>query len=179
MASAIGVLGNPDDEEDDYEYFYNTMIRGTFGDTAAQVLRYGLPALAGYNFSGTFNDPIAQRWQNGFTDKDKQIDLTLGTRNNNTPSPSLLRNYADIDYVQLVSYTNGSGERVMERPEMHLLNRMVEHYKTMRRTMEAKIATGIDLFRNRFEYNGRVFFGIDKKHDWERDEQEVKFIEVN
>jgi hypothetical protein len=76
MSSAIGALFNPDDEEDDYEYFYNTMIRGTFGDTAAQVLRYGLPALAGYNFSGTFNDPIAQRWQNGFTNKDKQIDLT-------------------------------------------------------------------------------------------------------
>jgi hypothetical protein len=61
---------------------------------------------------------------------------------------------------------------------MHLLNRMVEYYKTMRRTMEAKIATGTDLFRNRFSYNGRKYMAIDKKHDWEREEQEVKFIEV-
>jgi hypothetical protein len=45
--------------------------------------------------------------------------------------------------------------------------------------MEATIATGIDLFRNRFSYNGRKYMAIDKKHDWEREEQEVKFIEVS
>lgn len=113
----------------------------------------------------------------GFSE-DKQIDLDLGTYNNNTSSPALLRTWDDGGYVELVSYTNGSGEKVLERPEMHLLNRMVEYYKTMRRTMEAKIATGIDIFRNRFAYNGRKYMAIDKKHDWEREEQEVKFIEV-
>jgi hypothetical protein len=113
----------------------------------------------------------------GFSE-DKQTDLTFGTWNNNLPSPSLLRTYDNQGYIQTIGYTASDGTTVSERPEMHLLNRMVEYYKTMRRTMEAKIATGIDLFRNRFAYNGRKYMAIDKKHDWEREEQEVKFIEV-
>lgn len=113
----------------------------------------------------------------GFSEN-KQIDLSLGTNNNNTPSPSLLRTYDNLGFIENISYTASDGSTVQERPEMHLLNRMVEYYKTMRRTMEAKIATGIDLFRNRFSYNGRKYMAIDKKHDWEREEQEVKFIEV-
>lgn len=113
----------------------------------------------------------------GFSEN-KQIDLTLGTNNSNTPSPSLLRTYGNDGYVENIGYTASDGSTIQERPEMHLLNRMVEYYKTMRRTMEAKIATGIDLFRNRFSYNGRKYMAIDKKHDWEREEQEVKFIEV-
>lgn len=113
----------------------------------------------------------------GFSE-DKSIDLTFGTNNNNLPSPSLLRTYGNEGYVENIAYTASDGTTVSERPEMHLLNRMVEYYKEVRRTMEAKIATGIDLFRNRFSYNGRKYMAIDKKHDWEREEQEVKFIEV-
>ena len=113
----------------------------------------------------------------GFSEN-KQIDLTLGTNNSNNPSPSLLRSYGNEGYIVDIGYIASDGSMVAERPEMHLLNRMVEYYKTMRRTMEAKIATGIDLFRNRFSYNGRKYMAIDKKHDWEREEQEVKFIEV-
>ena len=113
----------------------------------------------------------------GFSE-DKTIDLTFGTNNNNLPSPSLLRTYGNEGYVETIGYTASDGSTVQERPEMHLLNRMVEYYKIMRRTMEAKIATGIDIFRNRFSYNGRKYMAIDKKHDWEREEQEVKFIEV-
>ena len=113
----------------------------------------------------------------GFSEN-KQIDLTFGTENHNTSSPSLLRTYGNEAYLTDIGYTASDGSVVAERPEMHLLNRMVEYYKTMRRTMEAKIATGIDIFRNRFSYNGRKYMAIDKKHDWEREEQEVKFIEV-
>ena len=113
----------------------------------------------------------------GFSE-DKSIDLTFGTDNKNLPSPSLLRTYGNEGYIVDIGYIASDGSMVAERPEMHLLNRMVEYYKTMRRTMEAKIATGIDLFRNRFSYNGRKYMAIDKKHDWEREEQEVKFIEV-
>ena len=99
--------------------------------------------------------------------------------NHNYPSPSLLRTFNNEGYIEFIGYTATDGSTISERPEMHLLNRMVEQYKTMRRTMSAKIATGIDIFRNRFAYNGRKFMAIDKKHDWEREEQEVKFIEVN
>lgn len=114
----------------------------------------------------------------GFSE-DKTIDLTMGTNNNNAASPSLMRTYGNEGYVGTVSYLTADGQRTEERPEMHLLGRLVNQYRTMRRTMEAKIATGLDLFRNRFSYNGKFFMAIDKKHDWEREEQEVKFIEVN
>jgi hypothetical protein len=116
--------------------------------------------------------------ESGFSE-DKEKELTFGTYNLNYSSPSLLRSYDNNGYIQDVGYTASDGSVVAERPEIHLLNRMVEYYKTMRRTMEAKIATGIDLFRNRFSYNGRKYMAIDKKHDWEREEQEVKFIEVS
>ena len=115
----------------------------------------------------------------GFSE-DKEKTLSFGTINNNDyPYYAFLRNSANTAYIQNVEYAAADGSTVSERPEMHLLNRMVEQYKTMRRTMTAKIATGIDLFRQRFAYNGRLFMAIDKKHDWEREEQEVKFIEVN
>jgi hypothetical protein len=114
----------------------------------------------------------------GFSEN-KQIDLTFGTYNLNVQSPALLRTYSNDGYVQMIGYTKTDGTNVLERLEMHLLGRMVEYYKDVRRTMEAKIATGLDLFRNRFLYNGRKYMAIDKKHDWEREEQEVKFIEVD
>lgn len=113
----------------------------------------------------------------GFSEN-KETSLSFGSYNNNFSSPSFLRQYDSDSYLMNMEYTKADGTVVEERPEMHLLNRMVEYYKTMRRTMEAKIATGIDLFRNRFSYNGRKYMAIDKKHDWEREEQEVKFIEV-
>jgi len=113
----------------------------------------------------------------GFSE-DKEITLDLGTNNNNSPSMALLKNNDGSAYITALDYVREIGNTYSERPEMHLLNRMVEYYKTVRRTMEAKIATGIDLFRNRFSYNGRKYMAIDKKHDWEREEQEVKFIEV-
>jgi len=113
----------------------------------------------------------------GFSE-DKDINLEIGTNNNNRRSASLLRDYDNDHDITTLEYVKANGTTVSERPEIHLLNRMVEYYKTMRRTMEAKIATGIDLFRNRFSYNGRKYMAIDKKHDWEREEQEVKFIEV-
>lgn len=114
----------------------------------------------------------------GFSE-DKTIDLEMGTNNNNAASPSLMRTYGNDGYVGKVSYLTADGQLTEERPEMHLLGRLVNQYRTMRRTMEAKIETGLDLFRNRFSYNGKLFMAIDKKHDWEREEQEVKFIEVN
>ena len=112
----------------------------------------------------------------GFS-QEKEINLKLGTNNNNAPSPSLLRQNTS-NFIESIEYTK-NGLISNERPEMHLLNRMAEYYKEVRRTMEAKIATGIDLFHNRFLYNGRKYMAIDKKHDWEREEQEVKFIEVD
>ena len=56
------------------------------------------------------------------------------------------KNPAEPEFVQTVEEVLSSLEPVIDKhPEyekVDLLNRMVEYYKTMRRTMEAKIATG-------------------------------------
>jgi hypothetical protein len=93
MASVIGGLFNPDDEEDNDDYFYNTMIRENFGDKTAEVFRYGLPALLNINYTGTFQDPIASKWTRGFTGKEGSIELT------EFPALSTLK-----DVVDAVSY---------------------------------------------------------------------------
>lgn len=116
--------------------------------------------------------------QSGFSE-DKTIDLTIGTDNNNKDStPSFLKDTDGTTNITSLQYYSG-GNVVNERPEEHLLNRMATYYNQVRRAFKATVETGIDLLTTRYTYLGRYFFGIDKKHDWRNDEQEVKFIEVN
>lgn len=113
---------------------------------------------------------------NGFTDK-KQIDLNIGTNNNNQDSPSFVRTSSAGDYLENMTYRNSSGT-YGERPEIHLLKRLAKYYSKMRRTMSATIKAGNDIFRTLYKHNGRTFFGIDASHNWRDDEQQVKFMEV-
>ena len=111
----------------------------------------------------------------GFSDE-KEISLGIGTMNGNRRATNLIRQ--GTTYPESLPYTKDGGE-VNERPEMHLLERISTQYNQVRRTMKANIETGVDIFRKRFAYKERHFMAIDKKHNWEREEQEVKFIEVS
>jgi hypothetical protein len=125
--------------------------------------------------TNTYRRVIMQR---GFSE-DKEINLTIGTDNNNKDStPSFLKDSDGTTNISTLQYFS-NGNVVNERPEEHLLGRMVSYYNQMRRAFKATVSTGIDLLTTKYTYLDRYFFGIDKKHDWERDEQEVKFIEVN
>ena len=116
--------------------------------------------------------------QSGFSEE-KSIELSIGTDNNNKDStPSFLKDSDGTTNISTLQYFS-NGNVVNERPEEHLLGRMVAYYNQMRRAFKATVSTGIDLLTTKYTYLDRYFFGIDKKHDWERDEQEVKFIEVN
>ena len=125
--------------------------------------------------TNTYRRVIMQR---GFSE-DKEINLIIGTDNNNKDStPSFLKDSDGTTNISTLQYFS-NGNVVNERPEEHLLGRMVEYYNQMRRAFKATVSTGIDLLTTKYTYLDRYFFGIDKKHDWERDEQEVRFIEVN
>lgn len=116
--------------------------------------------------------------QSGFSDE-KSIELTIGTDNNNKDStPSFLKAEDGTTNIEYLQYYSG-GNIVNERPEEHLLNRLATYYNQVRRAFRATVTTGIDLLTTRYSYLGRYFFGVDKKHDWRNDEQEVRFIEVN
>lgn len=106
----------------------------------------------------------------------KTITAKLGTTNNNTPSPTFLKSSPTV-YIEAIDY-NKEGVTSAERPEMHLLNRMAAYYNQVRRAFKATVESGADLFARRYIFNNRMFFGIDRKHDWREDRQEVKFIEI-
>ena len=115
--------------------------------------------------------------------EDKEISLSVGTINNNYPSPCFLMD-ANEKYVESLNYYYQGGAVKGMRPEMNLLSRMVKHYNQMRRTYKAVLQVnmgsglGLDYFTYRYTYLGRKFFGVLCQQDWRDDTQEVKFIEV-
>ena len=118
----------------------------------------------------------------GFSD-DKEIDVSIGTINNNYPSPCFVKD-SNNNYIESLKYYYEGGIIKSERPEMNLLNRIVAHYNVIRRTFTAILkinmgtGVGLDFFKYRYTYLGKIFFGIDVQHNWRDDKQEVKFIEV-
>ena len=116
--------------------------------------------------------------QSGFSE-DKEIDLTIGTDNNNRNNTSaFILNSNGTENISTMPYMK-EGLTQNERPEEHLLNRMATYYNQVRRTFKAIAESGVDIFNKKYTYLGRQFFGIDKKHNWRDDEQEIKFIEVS
>jgi hypothetical protein len=115
----------------------------------------------------------------GFSDE-KEINLEIGTYNNNLISPVFLRDILNAgEYVQSVEYlTSDEYHSANERPEIHLLNRLEAYCKIVRKTFTATLTAGLDLIKKRYTYLNSAFFGIDARHNWRDDTQEVKFIEV-
>lgn len=131
-------------------------------------------------------DTIAsQRTQNSYRktilqagfESEKTVTLTLGTNNNNTPSPVFLIDRNNQKF-ESISYWIDSNQTKTERPEMNLLNRIAAQYQAVRRNYTAMLKSGIDLI-SPFSYLSKRFFGIDAQHNWRDDTQEVKFIEVS
>lgn len=111
----------------------------------------------------------------GFSDE-KEVPLIIGTYNNNKQSVSFLKK-TSTTYIENFRYFSGTSY-VEQRPELHLLARLVAYYNQVRRTFKGILEIGLDLLNNRYTYIGRKFFGIAAKTRWRDDIQEVKFIEV-
>ena len=131
-------------------------------------------------YLSAINETASQRTKNvyrqdvlnsGFAE-DNEVSLAIGTMNNNIPSNEFIKSNATT-YIETLSY-NG----VSQRPEMHLLERMVTYYDRVRQTLRAKVGTGLGLLDTLYSHGGRVFVGIDAQHNWRDDTQEVEFIEV-
>ena len=107
----------------------------------------------------------------GFSE-DEEVQLAIGTMNNNLPSDEFIKSDATT-YIETLSYSG-----VSQRPEMHLISRMASYYDRVRQTLMATVGTGRDLFSTLYSHGGRVFVGIDANHNWRDDIQDVQFIEV-
>ena len=113
--------------------------------------------------------------QSGFSGE-QQIDLTLGTYNNNVDSASFLKVPGVQDeYLQKISYVLIG----QVRPEVRLLQRLVAQYGQVRRTFQAVAAQNLDLLTSRYQYLYRAFVGIRKETDWQDEKEIVKFLEID
>lgn len=107
----------------------------------------------------------------GFSEE-KQIQLTVGSMNNNTPSPSLLKTSTG-DYLTTLHYMDYA-----LRPELRLLNRLVVQRKEVRRVFQAIAQRGVDVMLTKFNYLEKKFFGIRTATDWRTGREKLTFIEV-
>jgi thymidylate kinase len=113
--------------------------------------------------------------QSGFSGE-QQIELTLGTYNNNVDSASFLKEPGVAgEYLQKMSYVL-SGQ---VRPEVRLLQRLVAQYGQVRRTFQAVAAQNLDLVTSRYQYLYRAYIGIRKETDWQDEKEIVKFLEID
>lgn len=114
----------------------------------------------------------------GFTGS-KQIETIIGTFNNNQPNASFIQTYDSTQQtynnIESFVYRRDSSER----PEMHLLDRMVAHGSEVRKNITYCVRSFVaDLMQTIYQKGSKYFFGVDAKHDWREDEQEIKFIEI-
>lgn len=114
--------------------------------------------------------------QSGFSE-DKEISLLVGTMNNNVESLSFVKD-SPTSYTESMTYWTGDHTVKYQRPEIHLLDRMVGYYSIIRRTLHAVIGHSLDLLLTRYNDHVRNYFGIHQQVSWRDDTEIVKFIEV-
>lgn len=122
----------------------------------------------------------------GFSD-DVEVDLGIGTWNNNIPSVNLLVD-SNSDYIQQLTYkpASGSGESYVpadtHRPEIRLLDYMQLYYMQKRHIYKATVhrdveGVAVDFYRDIFRYEDRNFAAVLSSRDWKKDTIRAKFIE--
>ena len=125
----------------------------------------------------TSNTYYRQLMSAGFDD-DKAITIEIGTRNNNLPSVSFLRQASDHQlYLESMTYRNGNNTYT-QRPEMHLLDLLSDYCAIIRQTLSAIIVSEIDLIMTRYTYKNRNYIGIRNKTEWRDDIINAEFIEI-
>ena len=111
----------------------------------------------------------------GFSEE-KSIDLKIGTYNNNYDSVSFIKQNLTT-YIERFPYIDASAI-INQRPELHLLDRMVYYYGYVRRMFRCNVLRGLDYMQTLYGYNYRSYFGVKTSTEWRDDTEEVKFIEV-
>ena len=120
-------------------------------------------------------------WQyigNGQQDEEASSELKIGTNNNNVGNRQFLRESDTLNYVRKLVYSATGGGTIGDRPESHLLARMVTHYSQTRRSMNARLRSSLNLYDQLYTYRGRTFFALEASREWAEDTTEVQFVEV-
>lgn len=107
---------------------------------------------------------------------EKIVNLSIGTYNNNEDSPSFI--LLDGNYLTTLTYRRDNGNTYKQRPEKNLVERMYRENIKIRETIDMITSFGLNFCKTVYEWKNRVFFGIKKQTNWNKDTVEVKFIEV-
>ena len=160
-------------------YLYDDETTSNYFDTHSRIISelsvdflQNIDPMASRRSKNTYRQQILN---SGFSEA-KETDLSIGTFNNNIPSPCFIKRDSTTYIESLTYYTSSSTES--KRPELSLLSRMVTQYGQVRRAFTAVIRGSLSLIVNRYTYLSRYFFGVVKEHKWRDDIQEIKFIEV-
>lgn len=131
------------------------------------------PLAASYRDTNVYRKNIIL---SGFSEE-KTIETILGTYNNNVPSASFIKSNSST-YIVFFPYIDASAT-INQRPELHLLDRMVSQFGAVRRTFSGVVQRGVELMQTRYTYLGLRFFGVKDQTNWRDDTEEIKFIEVS
>ena len=109
----------------------------------------------------------------------QEINLDIGTMNNNLQSITFLRDKLLTEYVEKLRYNVGDSV-LWQRPEEVLLARLASHYKEIRRvyTGEVRVTNDVNIPSKLWKYQGRYFMAINHQQDWLMERQTVKWLEV-
>lgn len=130
-----------------------------------------------YNFEMDNDENIYEGINDNAISGKKNVELNIATNNSNHLCSSFLtaksgQSGTTHQYVDKIKYGN-----TFERPEENLLRHMMKYYNEVRQIIRIKSRPFLDPTKH-YEKNGRYYVGIDYKHEWADDAQEVKFIEV-
>ena len=114
---------------------------------------------------------------------EKKIDLDLGTINNNNAGYNFIETInlttQKYEYLERLPYMQTASTTYNERPELHLLNRMVAQCGVIRRTLTATVQNMLNTFNCLHTYQGKTYYGIHQEVNYRDDTASMKFIEVN
>lgn len=114
----------------------------------------------------------------GQENEDAEVELKIGTDNNNVASIQFIREDSSLANRTSLNYNGYGGGIVGQRPESHLLARLAQHYNQTRRFMTAKVDADLDIFGTLYTYGSRTFYAVDSNHEWSDDAQELTLIET-
>lgn len=158
----------PVTENSNYEYCYSHILHDL---SITHILPISI--VASERGSNVYRKNILM---SGFNEE-KTINLSVGTYNNNQPHPCFIT-LNGTTLIETMDYATEPSGSLTERPEMHLLNRMVSYYDTIRRTFTAIHRGALDLMLSLYTYGSRKFFAVGAEKNWRDDEEKVTFIEV-
>lgn len=111
--------------------------------------------------------------------QDIEVTNNIGSFNNNSPSSAFILS-SNEDYIQGYPYYTDQDRTNTrnQRPEMNVLERMIQYHNSSKKVIILKGATQDSLLETRFLIDGKKYLAIDANHNWADNNRSIKLIEM-